>query len=166
MHKLSVVAMVFAAAGIAFSGPATASGIGLPPALAGLAAPGPDHAVVFVGGMGGSAGGMREAGDGSAGGMGGSAGGMGGGGGGMGSGGAGMSGGHFGFGDPFGPVDNFARPSEDQPAGGGQPANYTYQCLTPAGRCSFVARAALRSSSLRSGADCVCGDGSARGRVE
>jgi hypothetical protein len=148
MHKLSVVAVVFAVAEIAFSGPATAaSGIGLSPALSGIAAPGPDHAVVFVGGMGGSAGGM------------------GGGGGGMGGGGAGM-GGHFGLGDPFGPVNNFARPSEDQPAGGGPPANYTYQCVTPAGRCPFVASAALRSSSLHSGAHCVCGDGSAKGRVE
>jgi hypothetical protein len=149
MHKLSVVAMVFAAAEIAFSGPATAgSGIGLSPAVSGIAAPGPDHAVVFVGGMGGSAGGM------------------GGGAGGMGGGGGGMGGGHVGFGDPFGPANNFVQPSEDQPAGGGQPANYTYQCITPAGRCPFVARAALRSSSLRSGADCVCGDGAARGRVE
>ena len=156
MHKLSVAAVVFAAAEIAFFGPATAaSGIGLSPALSGITAPGPDHSVLFVGGMGGSSGGM-----------GGGAGGMGGGGGGMGGGGAGMGGGHFGLGDPFGPINNFARPSEDQPASGKQPANYTYQCITPAGRCPFVARAALRSSSLRSGADCVCGDGGAKGRVE
>ena len=156
MYKLSVVAAVFAAAEIGFSGPVTAaSGTGLSSALAAVAAPGPDHAVVFVGGMGGSGGGM-----------GGGAGGMGGGAGGMGGGGGGMGGGHLGFGDPFGPGTGFARSSEDQSAGGEQPANYTYQCITPVGRCPFVARAALRSSSLRSGADCVCGDGSARGRVE
>ncbi|HEV2098841.1 MAG TPA: hypothetical protein VGR45_07925 [Stellaceae bacterium] len=149
MHKLSVAAVVFAAAEIAFFGPATAaSGVGQSPALSGITAPGPDHAIIFVGGMGGSGGGM------------------GGGAGGMGGAGGGMGGGHLGSGDPFGPVNNFARPSEDQPADAGQPADYTYQCVTPAGRCPFVARAALRSSSLRSGADCVCGDGSARGRVE
>jgi hypothetical protein len=46
-----------------------------------------------------------------------------------------------------------------------QPAYYTYQCVTPAGQCSFTAPAALRSSSLQAGARCACAAGQPEGRV-
>lgn len=92
MHKLGALAVLGAAAQIAFCGVAIAGpGIGPSSVFSDAAAPGPDGAVVFVGGMGGSGGGM-----------GGGAGGMGGGAGGMGGVSGGMGGGHFGFSDPFG----------------------------------------------------------------
>src|SRR6266478_69031 len=46
-----------------------------------------------------------------------------------------------------------------------EPANYTYECVTPGGQCFFAAPAALRSSSLRAGARCSCSQGQAEGRV-
>jgi len=46
-----------------------------------------------------------------------------------------------------------------------QPAYDTYQCVTPAGQCSFTAPAALRSSSLQAGARCACAAGQPEGRV-
>jgi hypothetical protein len=157
MHKLGALVVLCVVALIAPSGAATGgSALGLSSALSAAATPGPDHAVVFVGGMGGGSGGM-----------GGGAGGMGGGTGGMGGGAGGMGGGHIGFGDPFGsPAGGFARSAGDQLENAGPVANYTYQCITPAGRCQFVAPATLRSSSLRSGSDCVCGDWQTKGRVE
>ena len=129
MHKLGALVVLCVVALIAPSGAATGgSALGLSSALSAAATPGPDHAVVFVGGMGG---------------------------------------GHIGFGDPFGsPAGGFARSAGDQLENAGPVANYTYQCITPAGRCQFVAPATLRSSSLRSGSDCVCGDWQTKGRVE
>lgn len=112
-----------------------------------------------------------------AGGMSAGSGGMGGGGGGMGGGATGMhsgafgmggGGGHFGGGMFGGPTTNFDQPAaaaSDQTSNA-PPDNYTYQCITPAGRCSFVAPAALRANSLRSGADCGCGGGQPQGRIE
>jgi len=47
-----------------------------------------------------------------------------------------------------------------------EPANYTYECVTPGGQCFFAAPAALRSSSLRAGARCSCSQGQAEGRVK
>ena len=143
MHKLGALVVLCVVALIAPSGAATGgSALGLSSALSAAATPGPDHAVVFVGGMGGGSGGM-------------------------GGGAGGMGGGHIGFGDPFGsPAGGFARSAGDQLENAGPVANYTYQCITPAGRCPFVAPATLRSSSLRSGSDCVCGDRQTKGRVE
>ncbi len=156
MHKLGVLGALCVTAQISFS-IATAAAAGISP-LSGVPGPGalgPDRAVVLVGGMGGGGAGM---GGGSAG-MGGGGAGMGGGFGGMG--GAGMRGGQFGFGDPFlGPSQDSGRATEN-PSG-----DYTYQCITPARRCPFVAPASLRSNSLRSGADCVCPDGQSKGRIE
>jgi hypothetical protein len=53
----------------------------------------------------------------------------------------------------------------DLPGNSAQPSYYTYQCTTPAGGCSFVAPASLRSSSLRAGARCSCSDGLSEGQV-
>ena len=101
---------------------------------------------------------------------GGTTGGMGGGSttGGMGGGGTtgGMGGGWGGFGDPTGAAaggfgTTGGSPSWNSP----QPAYYTYQCVTPAGQCSFTAPAALRSSSLQAGARCACAVGQPEGRV-
>ena len=92
---------------------------------------------------------------------------MGGGGtGGMSGGGTGRgTGGMNGGGDMFaGSGVGFAQPAPDPSASGG--SYYTYQCVTPVGRCSFVAPAALRGNALRSGADCACPDGRSRGQVE
>jgi hypothetical protein len=72
------------------------------------------------------------------------------------------------FGAPFGGPADFDRPSAataDQTSSA-PPDNYTYQCITPSSRCSFVAPAALRANALRSGADCGCGSGRPQGRIE
>jgi hypothetical protein len=150
MRKLSALGALCTTARISFS-VATAAASGISP-LAGVpdpGAPGPDRAVVFVGGMGGGGAGM------------------GGGGTGMGGGGAGMGGGHFGFGNSFGgPGQDFGQPAENASGIREPSGDYTYQCITPARRCPFVAPASLRSNSLRSGADCVCPDGQSKGRIE
>ena len=54
----------------------------------------------------------------------------------------------------------------DWPGSNAQPSYFTYQCATPAGACSFVAPASLRSSSLRVGARCSCSDGLSQGRIK
>jgi hypothetical protein len=150
MHKLGALIALCVTAQIGFSVATAAElGIGQISGFSGPGSPNPVPApVIFVGGMGG--------------------GGMGGGGmGGMGGGGAGMGGGHFGFGAPFGsPNDSFGQPVEDQSSNQKSSGDYTYQCITPAGRCPFVAPASLRSNSLRSGADCVCPNGQSKGRIE
>jgi hypothetical protein len=116
-----------------------------------------DRGIVLAGGMSGGGGGM-----------GGGAGGMGGGniGGGMGAGnfGGGMGGGNFGGGMFHGPLTDFdvQQPSHANAASD----SYTYQCITPAGHCSFVAPAWLRASSLHSGAGCACDSGQTQGRVQ
>lgn len=137
-------------------------GIASAAAAGGLAQPdaaGSGRTIVPAGGMGG----------GSTGGMGGSTGGMGGGAAGTRGGAFGMGGGggHFG-GGMFGGQGDFAGPSQaaSDNRSSAPPDNYTYQCVTPAGRCSFVAPAALRANSLRSGADCGCGGGQQQGRIE
>jgi len=125
----------------------------------------PNAAVVLVAGTGGG---------GTTGGMGGgnTTGGMGGGNtGGMGGGttggmGRGTGGGWGGFGDMTSPAAGGfgtagGSPSWNSP----QPAYDTYQCVTPAGQCSFTAPAALRSSSLQAGARCACAAGQPEGRV-
>jgi len=126
---------------------ASVAAMGLPAFAGGLAAPSApgsgDRAIVLAGGMGG-------------------------GGAGMGGGGGAMGGGmrYFG-GDPFGgPSGDFTQPARGSPERDRAPENYTYQCVTLVGRCSFVAPARLRANSLRSGADCGCGDGQDRGHVE
>ena len=108
----------------------------------------PNAAVVLVAGMGGgnTTGGM---GGGTTGGMG-----------------RGTGGGWGGFGDMTSPAAGGfgtagGSPSWNSP----QPAYYTYQCVTPAGQCSFTAPAALRSSSLQAGARCACAAGQPEGRV-
>jgi hypothetical protein len=157
MHKLSVLGALCATVKINFS-IATAAAAGIAPlsGFPGPGAPGPDRAVLLVGGMGGGGAGM-----------GGGGAGMGGGGAGMGGGGAGMGGSHFGVGEPFGrPNQNFGQPIEDQPGNEKSSDYYTYQCITLARRCPFVAPASLRSNSLRSGADCVCPGGQSKGRIE
>ena len=128
-----------------------------------------DAAIVFIagkGGGGGTTGGMSS---------GGSTGGMSGGGstGGMGSGtntggmGWGTGGGWGGCGDSASPVTGgFGTTSGGNPSwNNAQPAYYTYQCVTPAGQCSFTAPASLRSSSLSAGARCACAVGQPEGRV-
>jgi hypothetical protein len=150
MHKRSALAALFATTQITLSfAAAAASGVGPLSGLSGAGGPGPEGAVIFAGGMSGGGAGMS-------------------GGAGMGGGNAGgMGGGHFGFGGPFGsPSQSFGQPAEDQPGNGEPSSYYTYQCITPAGRCPFVAPASLRTNSLRSGADCVCADGRSKGRIE
>jgi hypothetical protein len=161
MHKLLAVAAILATAPVGLA-VTSASANSLTPSVPGIG----DHGIVLVGGMGGgNAGGM---GGGNAGGMGGgNTGGMGGGSaGGMGGGSAGgMMGDQYGYGGIFGgPMTGFGRPVRYPSESSG--LYYTYQCVTPTGRCSFVAPAALRDNSLRSGADCGCGNGQVRGRVE
>ena len=115
-------------------------------------------AVVLVAGKGGGTGGGA-----TTGGMGGATtGGMGGGAttGGMG-GGATTGGGMF-----NGPSNFGTNGSSDRPGSDAQPSYYTYQCATPAGGCSFVAPAWLRSSSLRAGARCSCSDGLSQGQIK
>jgi len=107
-------------------------------------------AVVLVAGKGGGTGGGA-----TTGGMGGGAttGGMGGG--------ATTGGGMF-----NGPSNFGTNGSSDRPGSDAQPSYYTYQCATPAGGCSFVAPAWLRSSSLRAGARCSCSDGLSQGQIK
>ena len=147
MHKLGALGALCVTAQISFSiAAAAAAGVSPLSGVPGPGAPGPDRAVVLVGGMGGGGAGMGGAG------MGGGFGGMGG---------AGMRGAQSGFGDSIlGPSQDSGRATEN--ASG----DYTYQCITPARRCPFVAPASLRSNSLRSGADCVCPDGQSKGRIE
>ena len=154
MNKLAAAAALLAllpAMGIAG---AAAAGSLAPPDAAGSG-----RAIMLAGGMGGSGGGM-----------GGGNGGMGGGATGMHSGAFGMGGGggHFGGGMLGGPATNFEQPAAASldNAGSARPDNYTYQCVTPAGRCSFVAPAALRANSLRSGAACGCAGGQPQGRIQ
>ena len=96
---------------------------------------------------------------------------MGGGGttGGMGCGGTtgGMGGGGTTGGGVFGtPAPSFGTSGSDWPGNSAQSSYYTYQCATPAGVCSFVAPASLRSSSLRAGARCSCSDGLSQGQIK
>jgi len=66
-----------------------------------------------------------------------------------------------------GPASNFGtNGSSDWPGNNARPSYYTYQCATPAGGCSFVAPASLRSSSLRAGARCSCSDGLSQGQIK
>ena len=66
-----------------------------------------------------------------------------------------------------GPASNFGtNGSSDRPGNNARPSYYTYQCATPAGGCSFVAPAWLRSSSLRAGARCSCSDGLSQGQIK
>jgi len=137
MNKLLAVAALLATAPVALAVAPAAAASALPPAAVGAADPG----IVLVGGMGGgSAGGMS----------GGAGGGMGG----------GSAGGMF-----HNQTTDFDRAGQEPWDSASQSDNYTYRCITPAGRCSFVAPASLRANSLRSGADCACG-GQAAGRVE
>jgi len=129
------------------------------PAALGIHGP---SAVVLVGGMGGggAGGGM---GGGGMGGMG--AGSMGGGGMGGGGMGAGTMGGGMGVGRTGGGMGGGTTGGGNLPQNSVEPANYTYECVTPGGQCFFAAPAALRSSSLRAGARCSCSQGQAEGRV-
>jgi hypothetical protein len=150
MHKLLLFLALIATAAISIGRPVAAEPwfAGSLSSLIATDTTGSDAAVVLVGGgMGGGAttgGGMR--GGTIGGGMGGGAttGGMGGG-----ATTGGMGGGTTG----------------DLPGNSAQPSYYTYQCTTPAGGCSFVAPASLRSSSLRAGARCSCSDGLSEGQV-
>jgi hypothetical protein len=166
MHKLLAMAVLFAAVGALSAAPAAASGISHPYGFSGAGATSPE--LVLVGGMGGGGGGMgggTAAGMGGGAGIGGNTGGMAGGnGGGMGGGSGGMNGGGFGGNMFGGQTAGFGESAAGSTGSGGQ--YYTYQCATPVGRCSFVAPAALRDNSLRSGADCACPDGRSRGQVE
>ena len=104
MHKLGALGALCVTAQISFS-IATAAAAGVSPlsGVPGPGAPGPDRAVVLVGGMGGGGAGMGGGGAGMGGaGMGGGFGGMGG---------AGMRGAQSGFGD------SFLGPSQDSRAG-------------------------------------------------
>jgi hypothetical protein len=137
MKVQSVISLLFAAAGVAAIGaPAFAGGFAVPSAAFS------GREIVLAGGMGGGAGGGM-------------------GGGGMG-GGMGMGLRYFGG----GPMGDFKQQATGSSEGDRAPENYTYQCITPAGRCSFVAPAWLRANSLRSGAGCTCGVGRDTGRVE
>ncbi len=153
MNKLPAIAALLAAAPIALAAARAAAGSLSPPS----AVAGADGGIVLAAGMGGGSGGM---GGGNAGGTGGGTGGMGGGNAG------GMGGGNFGGGMFRGPPADFDQPGQQQGASGAPSDNYTYQCVTAAGRCSFVGAASARTSSLRSGALCACGGGPPNGRVE
>jgi len=184
MHKLLPLLALIVTASISAGRPAAAEGrfAGPLPGPFATDVAGPDATVVFVAGMGGgtTSGGMRG---GTTGGMGGggTSGGMGGGGttGGMGSGGttggmggSGATGGGMGGGTTGGgmfgtPAPSFGtNGSSDWPGNSAQSSYYTYQCATPAGACSFVAPASLRSSSLRAGARCSCAEGQSQGQIK
>ena len=105
-----------------------------------------DRAIVLAGGMSGG-------------------GAMGGDGGGMGGGAGGMSGGHFGGSMFGGPMTGFPQPAQQTSDTDATTANYTYQCITSAGACAFVAPAWMRASKLKSGAGCLC-NGQTAGHVE
>jgi hypothetical protein len=113
-------------------------------------------APVLAGGLGAPSSGERDMV--LAGGMSGNAGGMSGGAGGVGA-------GNF-AGNRFGGPTNDVQPAARGSAAGTASDNFTYQCISAVGRCSFVAPAWLRANSLRSGADCVCGNGQQKRRVE
>lgn len=173
MYKLLAGAALFATAGALCAASAVSAGPSNVFPLLATPAGGPQ--LLLVGGMGGGGGGMGHgnttgmgggaASGGNTGGMGGGNGGGMGNTGGMGGGnGGGMNGGGSGGGIFGGAEPAFAGSAADPSGSGGQ--YFTYQCVTPAGRCSFVAPAALRDNSLRSGADCACGGGGSRGRVE
>ena len=145
MHKLLPLFALIVTASISVGRPAAAES-----RLAGpLSSPlvtdpaGPDTTVVLVAGKGGGMGGGA-----TTGGMGGgtTTGGMGG----------GTTTGGMGGGATTG----------DWPGNNAQTSYYTYQCATPAGGCSFVAPASLRSSSLRAGARCSCSDGLSQGQLK
>ena len=176
MHKLLPLLALIVTASISAGGPAAAEGrfAGPLPGPFATDVAGPDATVVFVAGMGGgtTSGGMG--GGGTSGGMGGggTTGGMGSGGttGGMGGSGAtggGMGGGTTGGGMFGTPAPSFGtNGSSDWPGNSAQSSYYTYQCATPAGACSFVAPASLRSSSLRAGARCSCAEGQSQGQIK
>ena len=137
----SVISVLLAATSIAAMGGPALSGDFAAPAANGSG----DREIVLAGGMGGGAGG----------------GGMGGGGGGGGMGGSDFRRGQFAA--PMGDLNQTA----NSPSVADSPSeNYTYQCITSVGRCSFVAPAWLRANALRSGAGCACGGGRDEGRVE
>jgi hypothetical protein len=116
---------------------ASVAAIGAPDFAGGFAAPAAgDGVIVLAGGMGGGPGG-----------------GMGG----------GIGARYLGDGRFGGPMGDFNQQARGSSEGDSAPENYTYQCITPVGRCSFVAPAWLRASSLRSGAGCGCGAGQDRG---
>src|SRR6267378_2578172 len=115
------------------------------PAALGIHGP---SAVVLVGGMGGGGAGAGM------------------GGGGMGGMGAGSMGGGMGVGRTGGGMGGGTTGGGNLPQNSVEPANYTYECITPGGQCFFAAPAALRSSSLRAGARCSCSQGQAEGRVK
>ena len=148
MHKLLPLLALIVTASISAGRPAAAEGrfAGPLPGPFATDVAGPDATVVFVAGMGGgtTSGGMR----------GGPTGGMGGGG--------TTGGGVFGT-----PAPSFGtNGSSDWPGNSAQSSYYTYQCATPAGACSFVAPASLRSSSLRAGARCSCAEGQSQGQIK
>jgi hypothetical protein len=192
MHKLILVLTMLAtipisdgalvAAELTSAGPLSGSSVG--------GIHGAGDAIVLAGGMGGSGTGGGMGGGSTGGAKGGSSAGMGGGstaGGGMGGGattgggmggsttGGGMGGGATTGGSTGGstgggmfgsPAPSFgANNSSDWPGNSAQSSYYTYQCTTPAGVCSFVAPAALRSSSLSPGARCACAVGQPEGQV-
>jgi hypothetical protein len=147
MDKLLPRLVLIATASISLSGPAIAEWQLASPLPSSFMTR-PNAAVVLVAGMGGgnTTGGM---GGGTTGGMG-----------------RGTGGGWGGFGDMTSPAAGGfgtagGSPSWNSP----QPAYDTYQCVTPAGQCSFTAPAALRSSSLQAGARCACAAGQPEGRV-
>jgi hypothetical protein len=148
INRLSISVILAVAGAAALTVPVFAGGFGAPSSG--------DPEIVLAGGMGGGAGGMG----GGAGGMGGSAGGMRGGN----LGGTGTD--NFGDSQFGGPMSDFGQAARGSSGAGTALDNYTYQCVTSAERCSFVAPAWLRAGSLRSGADCVCGNGPEKGRVE
>ena len=157
MHKLLPLLALIVTASISAGRPAAAEGRFAGPLSGPFATDvaGPDATVGFVAGMGGgtTSGGMR----------GGTTGGMGCGGttGGMGGGGT-TGGGVFGT-----PAPSFGtNGSSDWPGNSAQSSYYTYQCATPAGACSLVAPASLRSSSLRAGARCSCAEGQSQGQIK
>ena len=147
MKMRSVISVLLAAASVAAVGGPAFAGDFAAPAATGSG----DREIVLAGGMGGAG-----------------AGGGGMGGGGMGGGGMGGDIGtrHFGGGLFGGPMSDFNQQARGSAEGDRAPENYTYQCITPVGRCSFVAPAWLRANSLHSGAGCVCGAAQDGGRIE
>ena len=136
MNKLLAVAALLAAGPIAVPALAVPAKSGPQPVAAAA-----DRAIVLIGGMSG-------------------------GGGGMGGGSGGMSGGYFNGGMYHSPMMDFDRSADQSSDSSGKSDSYTYQCVTPAGSCSFVAPAALRANSLHSGADCACSSGRTTGRLQ
>src|SRR6516225_3215010 len=140
MHKLLPLLALIVTASISAGRPAAAEGRFAGPLSGPFATDvaGPDATVGFVAGMGGS-----------------------------GATGGGMGGGTTGGGMFGTPAPSFGtNGSSDWPGNSAQSSYYTYQCATPAGACSFVAPASLRSSSLRAGARCSCSDGMSQGQIK